>query len=453
MAFDAAAPPWANTLFQTLQQQGRDERARYDEMQQHVSRLVAAELEREERAESRRERTSGYDPEPDDWSSGYGSDDSRRSSRPYGSSDSSASNLSDYAFVPVRESNPHWGARVLAAAQDDEPKRHDLYGNKAFDSLCSGRHERGGTLGWSLEYGEAISLHLYSANDELRDIIGQLGHDDPLRTRLCSLLRTNDANYNLANEFRELIKVQARAVRPGATEADKSESKFIVRTFEERDYATGDVPKTIAMAKADFAYAARKSELNHLARRGGGGGGGDDYRERSRDERERGTRRGRRGGRQKGDRDQRSDRRSRDGERGNSSRADARRGNERREERGDGRRDNEERRDRRDQDERRDRRSHRDNDERGEQRRERRVAFDDERGESRGSGGRGGGSSSRGRGRSGGDRGGGSPRGGSGARRDTAREARRGGASRGGRHDRRNAGADDGGASSSGESF
>jgi len=171
VALDAAAPVWATTLYQTLQQQGRDERARHDEMQQQVSRLVAAELEREERAESRRERTSGYDPE--DWSSGYGCDNS--TSRSCGSSDSSASNLSDYGFVPVRESNPHWGARALAAAQDDEPKRHNLYGNKAFDSLCSGRHERGGTLGWSLEYSEAISLHMYSANDDLRDIISHLG--------------------------------------------------------------------------------------------------------------------------------------------------------------------------------------------------------------------------------------------------------------------------------------
>ena len=151
----------------------------------------------------------------DSESDGYGSDASARSERSYGSSNSSATNLSDYEFVPVRDSNPHWGSRALAASCDDEPKRHELYGNKTFDQLCGGRHEGGGALGWSFEYAEAISLHQYSANDDLRELLEQLPRDDPLRDRLGSLLRTNEAIYNLANEFRELIRVQARAVRAG----------------------------------------------------------------------------------------------------------------------------------------------------------------------------------------------------------------------------------------------
>ena len=143
----------------------------------------------ETRLESKAARSSAR--HDDSESDGYGSDASARSERSYGSSNSSATNLSDYEFVPVRDSNPHWGSRALAASCDDEPKRHELYGNKTFDQLCGGRHEGGGALGWSFEYAEAISLHQYSANDDLRELLEQLPRDDPLRDRLGSLLRTN----------------------------------------------------------------------------------------------------------------------------------------------------------------------------------------------------------------------------------------------------------------------
>ena len=35
--------------------------------------------------------------------------------------------------------------------------------------------------------------------------------------------------------------------------------------MDERDFATADVPAAIAELKADFAYAARKADLNTLS--------------------------------------------------------------------------------------------------------------------------------------------------------------------------------------------
>ena len=151
-------PAWAANIAQLLEQQ-----------QKHIKQL-------ETRLESKAARVSAR--HDDSESDGYGSDASARSERSYGSSNgSAASNLSDYEFVPVRDSNPHWGSRALAASRDDEPKRHDLYGNKTYDQLCGGRHEGGGALGWSLEYAEALSLHLYSANEDARDLIEYLPRD------------------------------------------------------------------------------------------------------------------------------------------------------------------------------------------------------------------------------------------------------------------------------------
>ena len=193
------------------------------------------------------------------------------------SSSSSQSGFEDGAafagvYVPINaDDNPHWNAHHLAADPNHEPRRYSLYTNRTMDSLNEGRHEGGGQLGHGFSYAEPLCLWMHAANAYLAQILELQPEAGEF---LYPLLNSYRAIYNLANQYRHLIVEKARAVKPGATDYDKSESKFVERAMDERDFATADVPAAIAELKADFAFSARKADLNVLARRAGGSGGG-----------------------------------------------------------------------------------------------------------------------------------------------------------------------------------
>lgn len=214
-------------------------------------------------------------------------------------------------FVPIHRNNPHWSAAERRAEASAEPRRFSLYGNKTADALSRER-EGGGLLGFSLSYLEPISLYMHSIIAYLADIM-RSDLDDELHYALTAVFNSARSVYDLANTNRYLIKIKAQAVRPGATDYDKKEAKFLERSLEERDFGTGDVPHAISELRAEFAHAAQKSELSTLSRGAGSGGDPKAYESKSSDgDRKRGSRGGAK---------------TRDGTRRDPSRDDDRRGN------------------------------------------------------------------------------------------------------------------------------
>ena len=269
-----------------------------------------------------------------DGGSGSGSDGgSERSSRSSTSSQNTGSDSdASLAFCPINEDNPHWSARERASEQDREPRRYSMYGNKTHDALAAGRHEGGGMLGFSLGYAEATSLYQHAVVSYLERIMDAGLDARNMRAELALVLNSSRSIYNLVNTHRELLVTKARSVRPGASDYDKAEAKFIERSMDERDFGTEDVPAAIADLKADFAYSARRADLNTLSKRagGGGGGGGLDRDRKGRDDDDDGgsrRKRGKRGGKAHGGgrdddgrRGSRRDGERRDGKRRESSR-------------------------------------------------------------------------------------------------------------------------------------
>ena len=195
---------------------------------------------------------------------------------------SRASVLDDAAFY-VRvdpKSNAHFGASDLANNGEHKPHRHDLYGNKAWMVLSKGGNDTGGSLGFTLSYAEPLALYgkgAWDAADQLaeRYAAGADSADpDAFLQDLVALRNTLREQYKLTNLMRSIVVQKARALRPGATEYDKAEVKYLERCLNERDFKQPDMAIEIERLKGNFARRSNKAELERLSKKSGGGGGG-----------------------------------------------------------------------------------------------------------------------------------------------------------------------------------
>ena len=184
----------------------------------------------------------------------------------------------DYYIVIDPKSNPHFGAAAIANEGDYRPRRVDLYGNKSWMVFTKGGTDTGGTLAFALSYAEPLSLFGHAAHKRAEALCEQYGsgEGDPERflEDLVALRNSLREQYQLTNRLRSLIVQKARALRPGATEYDKQECRFIERVFEENDYRGADMSEEIARLKGRFAKKSNRAELDRLSKRAGGGGGG-----------------------------------------------------------------------------------------------------------------------------------------------------------------------------------
>ena len=213
-------------------------------------------------------------------SSGY------ESERSYDRSSRTASRDGDDgadAYVGITLPNPHWNAATLSRDADGRPRRYCLYGNKAHDMLASGRHEGGGTLGHALGYLEPLAAYMHSLLAHWAALVeavesGDLASQYDLFSALVMGRNSQRECYLLVNQFRYLVVNKARSLRPGASDYDKAEAKFIERSFDEKDLASADTPADAADLKAAFAAQSQKALLSDLAKKsarsGGSGGGG-----------------------------------------------------------------------------------------------------------------------------------------------------------------------------------
>ena len=176
------------------------------------------------------------------------------------------------------KSNRHFGAADVAHGGDFKPKRHDLYGHKPWMVLTKDGNDTGGILGLALSYAEPLALFgkaAVDATDHLSEVFAA-GIDDPeaFLEDMVALRNTVRELYGLTNLFRSIVVQKSRALRPGATEYDKAEVKFLERALHERDFSTADTASEIATLRAMFAKRSTKSDLERLAKKGSGGGGG-----------------------------------------------------------------------------------------------------------------------------------------------------------------------------------
>ena len=206
---------------------------------------------------------------------------------PYSSVNSEIDEADLTGYVGVDAQSPHWHAQQLSAlASMQAPQRYDLHGYKPHDSLLSGRHENGGTLGFTLGYLEPVCLYGHDLAAHLRVLFDDFADEEraisgrrkaKLLGRLARAANTASEVYNLSNKARYIVVEKARAIRPGASEYDKAQAKFVEQALEEKDFAGDDVPSEILDLKSKFAGASHRASMQTLARsaaRGGGGGGG-----------------------------------------------------------------------------------------------------------------------------------------------------------------------------------
>ena len=91
---------------------------------------------------------------------------------------------------------------------------------------------------------------------------------------LVALRNTLREQYRLTNVYRSIIVQKARALRPGATDYDKAEVKYIERALAQRDFAAPDTAAEVKALRGNFARKSNKAELERLSKKGAGGGGG-----------------------------------------------------------------------------------------------------------------------------------------------------------------------------------
>jgi len=180
-------------------------------------------------------------------------------------------------YCRLRRTSSHWLGRRLADSPDQCPRRSSLYGYKPHDLLSAGKNGPG-NLGRSLTYLEPICAFAQSALSNLSEVLDEMGSRNEHKADLCAIWNTQSEVYNLCNELRQIICEQARALRPGASEYDKLEVQYILRTLDENDFADEDLPSLFARLKKRFAADTNRAERKQLAarasNRGGGGGGG-----------------------------------------------------------------------------------------------------------------------------------------------------------------------------------
>ena len=184
-----------------------------------------------------------------------------------------------YLRVDAKQ-NQHFGAADLANNGQFKPHRHDLYGHAPWMVLTKGGNDTGGVLGFALSYAEPLALYGKTSYEGCTDILERaiaMESDDDFQKVIESLvaLRNNlREHYRMCNLFRTIIAQRARALRPGASEYDKAEVKYIERVLNERDYATADTADAIARLKNQFSRRSNKAHLEHLSKKTGGGGSG-----------------------------------------------------------------------------------------------------------------------------------------------------------------------------------
>jgi hypothetical protein len=207
-------------------------------------------------------------------------------------SESNGSDDSAYTqYLPVTRDNPYWSAKHgLADEANPKPGRLNLYGHPTADMLNNtsngGSSRRPGTLSNAFSYIEPLCLFLWQIKTELSDVITQLDArgDDPAFDALAPISNSINAVYDLANEHRELIKLRAKSLAPGASEFTKDFSEYVQDQFAGTIDPVDDMPSAIAELQSEYRSQTQKAHLRHRAARTGrsGTGVGRDRRDDSR---------------------------------------------------------------------------------------------------------------------------------------------------------------------------
>lgn len=200
-----------------------------------------------------------------------------RSGGAYSTDESDATDSTEGApeYLRVSSTQRHWGASRMAIDPDPQPHRFSLYGNEYYDALKHGRHGGGGTLSVCLEYAEPTCLYLETSVNAVKAMVDDLRDGRLVDPRdIEALSNTLQGVYRLSNRFRSLCVERAKAVRPGATKADKKRQQWVESQLNEDAYATADVEPEIRKLKAQYDYEAGKQDLRKLASAGGASTGG-----------------------------------------------------------------------------------------------------------------------------------------------------------------------------------
>ena len=225
------------------------------------------------------------------------------------SSVSSGSDVSaDTQYLPITRDNPYWAAKHgLADEVNPKPGRFNLYGNATADALergsSGGSARRPGTLSNAFSYMEPLCTFLWQIKADLADTILQLearGDGDPALDALAPISNSVNAVYDLANEHRELIRLRAKSLAPGASEFTKDFSDYVQDYFADTIDPVDDMPSVISELQSSYREQTQKAHLRHRASRTGRGGalGGGRPDRRNDDDADdgRSPRRGKRGG-------------------------------------------------------------------------------------------------------------------------------------------------------------
>jgi hypothetical protein len=141
-------------------------------------------------------------------------------------------------------SNRHYGAADIAHGGDFKPKRHELYGHRPWMVVTKNGNDTGGILALAMSYAEPLSLFGKATVDATEHLADEFaaGIEDPegFLQDLVALRNSCRELYGLTNLFRSILVQKSRALRPGATEYDKAEVRFLERALHERDFATAD---------------------------------------------------------------------------------------------------------------------------------------------------------------------------------------------------------------------
>lgn len=99
-------------------------------------------------------------------------------------------------------------------------------------------------------------------------------HDAEFLQDLVALRNSVRELYGMSNLLRSIIVQKARALRPGATDYDKAEVRYLERALHERDFNTADTAAEIALLRDKFAKRSSKADLERLSKKASGGGTG-----------------------------------------------------------------------------------------------------------------------------------------------------------------------------------
>jgi len=132
---------------------------------------------------------------------------------------------SETIYCPIFRSNPHvlakgqGGPRLCMARGDDlKPKKHDLYGHKAYDALVrKSTQDNGGNVGKSWRHLETQAVYQKACVDRLGGLLDDFESGEPLDTndvwrKISEVYNTLNETYALANEELFMVKNQAKCM-------------------------------------------------------------------------------------------------------------------------------------------------------------------------------------------------------------------------------------------------